>query len=185
MFESMRHGKLPDSNRFAETPTRRFYLSDNFCDIALVDSNHDFPDKRRSTRVLPDLWSASPPRRPPVVQAPLDSLANAALAMLLPSTGASYNTGASSQRSRPVPRPVVLDVLTLLSWWCCRAGWFPYFLAGGYRSVLYPNSRLISLGSCSGYEVLEPVRSVVSYTLALSSKCSRPVVSPASFRTVR
>ena len=34
------------------------------------------------------------------------------------STDASCNTGASSQRSRPVPRSVVLDVLVLLSW--CR-----------------------------------------------------------------
>ena len=31
-----------------------------------------------------------------------------------PSTGASYNTGAFPQPSRPVPRPVVLDVLALL-----------------------------------------------------------------------
>ena len=35
-----------------------------------------------------------------------------------PSTGASYHTGASSQRSRSVPRPVVLNVLALLSWRC-------------------------------------------------------------------
>ena len=51
-------------------------------------------------------------------------------------------------------------------------------------SVLYPNSRLTSPGSCSGYEVLELVRPVVPYTLALSSKRSRPVVSPTTCRSV-
>ena len=50
--------------------------------------------------------------------------------------------------------------------------------------VLYPNSRLTSPGSCSGHEVLELVRPMVPYTLALSSKRSRPVVSPASCRSV-
>ena len=133
----------------------------------------------------PDLYSASPSRRPPEVQVPPGSLAIAALATLLPpidfisklalsftrlsvagvwavsstallqkpqkfgpavliqagswnrccstpgyrlpwlmlwwrirsapSAGGSYHTGASLQRSRLVPRPVVLDVLAL-SW---------------------------------------------------------------------
>ena len=35
-----------------------------------------------------------------------------------PSTGGSYHTGASSQHSPPVPRPVVLDVLAFHSWRC-------------------------------------------------------------------
>ena len=51
-------------------------------------------------------------------------------------------------------------------------------------TVLYPNSRLTSPGSCLGHEVLELVRPVVPYTLVLSSKCFGPVVSPASCRLV-
>ena len=38
---------VPDSNRFVQTPTRRFYFfSDHFCDIAPVDS--DFLKNRKS-----------------------------------------------------------------------------------------------------------------------------------------
>ena len=49
-----------------------------------------------------------------------------------PLSGASYNTGASLQRSQAVPRRVVLDVLALLSW-CRRPGrGCSCFLAGGY-----------------------------------------------------
>ena len=41
-----RRGKLPDSNRFAKTPTRCFYFfSDHFCNNVLVDSR-DFSDKK-------------------------------------------------------------------------------------------------------------------------------------------
>ena len=46
-------------------------------------------------------------------------------------------------------------------------------------TVLYPNSRLTSPGSCPGHEVLELVQPVVPYALALSSKRSQPVVSLA------
>ena len=107
-----------------------------------------------------------------------------------PSTGASYNTGASSQRSRPVPRPVVLDVLALLSRCCRTSRGCSCLLAGGYSirslriSVLYYNSRLTSPGPCPDHEVLALVRPVVPYTLTLSSKRSRPVVSPAPCRSV-
>ena len=42
------------------------------------------------------------------------------------SIGAFYHTGASSQCSRPIPRPVILDVLALFSWHCLdRAGEIP------------------------------------------------------------
>ena len=54
-----------------------------------------------------------------------------------PSTGASYNTGASLQRSRPVPRPVILDVLTLLSWCCRRSRGSSCFLAGGVQQSVH------------------------------------------------
>ena len=38
-------GKLPDSNRFSNTPDRRFYMfRDPFCNNVLVDS-YNFPDK--------------------------------------------------------------------------------------------------------------------------------------------
>ena len=38
--KSVRRGKLSDSNRFSNTPNRRFYLfSDHFWNIAVVDSH--------------------------------------------------------------------------------------------------------------------------------------------------
>ena len=40
-----------------------------------------------------------------------------------PSTGGSFHTGVSLQRFRPVPRPMVLDVLALLSWRYLPALW--------------------------------------------------------------
>ena len=91
-----------------------------------------------------------------------------------PSTGGDYHTGASSQRSRLVPRPVVLDVLALpwrsrpsRVYSCSLLG--RYIVTPGYST---PNP------SCPSHEVLALVRPVVSYTLVLSSKRSRPVVSP-------
>ena len=54
-----------------------------------------------------------------------------------PSAGGSFHTGASLQRSRPVPRPVVLHVPPLLSWRCrsglCRSR----SLLSGNRGVLF------------------------------------------------
>ena len=102
-----------------------------------------------------------------------------------PSAGASYNTGASSQYSRPDPRPMVFDLLALLSR-CCRAS-RPcfFFLAGGYSVPFTPGPSTVPQflvhisGFCPGHEILALVRPVVPYTLALFSKRSRSVVSPA------
>ena len=83
--QSVRRGRLPGSNRLAKTPTRCFYFfSDHFCNNVLV-SSHDVTDKKRNSR-LHDLYSASPPRRPPVMHALLGSLV-APLATLLPPIG--------------------------------------------------------------------------------------------------
>ena len=61
-----------------------------------------------------------------------------------------------------------------------RAGYFSCSRqAGTDKSVLQPDSRLTPLGFCTGYEALALVRPVVPYSLALSSKRARPVVSPA------
>ena len=102
-----------------------------------------------------------------------------------PSAGASYNTGASSQYSRPDPRPMVFDLLALLSW-CCRASRrCSFFLAGGYSVPFTPGPSTVPQflvhisGFCPGHEILALVRPVVPYTLSLSSKRSRSVVSPA------
>ena len=48
-----------------------------------------------------------------------------------------------------------------------------------YSGLQYPKFRVISLGFRPGREVLEFVWLLVPYTLALSSKRSRPVVRPA------
>ena len=53
-----------------------------------------------------------------------------------------------------------------------------------FFGLLYPNSRLTSPDSYLGHEVLELVRPVIPYKLALCSKRSRPVVSPAPCRSV-
>ena len=53
-----------------------------------------------------------------------------------PSTGRSCHTGAPSQRSRPVPRPVVLDVLALSFSALDRADDASCFLAGRYSVPL-------------------------------------------------
>ena len=101
------------------------------------------------------------------------------------STGASYHTGASLQRSRSVPRPVVLHVLALFSWRCLyRAG--EIVALGRCRGVSvlsrlqYPKYRFTRSTFCPGHEVLALVRPTVPYKLALSLKRSQPVVSPAS-----
>ena len=61
----------------------------------------------------------------------------------------------------------------------CQVQW-------GSRSlrVTVPQIQVRLSGFCPGHEVLELVRPVVPYTLALSSKRSRPVVPPASCRPV-
>ena len=53
-----------------------------------------------------------------------------------------------------------------------------------HSRLQYPKSRLTSPGFCSGRAVLAFVRSVVPYILALSSKRSRPMMSPAPCRPV-
>ena len=53
-----------------------------------------------------------------------------------------------------------------------------------YSGLQYPKSRFTSPGFCPGHEVLELVRPVVPSTLALFSKRSRLVVSPAVRSTV-
>ena len=96
-----------------------------------------------------------------------------------PSTGAPYHTGASSQRSRPVPRLVVLDVLVLLSWSCRRSRWCSCFLPGRYSVPFTPGYSAVSQlqvhisGFCPGKKDLALVRSVVPYTLVLYSMRSR------------
>ena len=99
-----------------------------------------------------------------------------------------HNTGASSQRSRPVPRPVVVDVLAFLSWCCRPSRGCSRFLVGGYRfspgCSTAPQFQVHLSGFCPGQEVLALARPVVPSTLALSSKRSRSVVSPASCRAV-
>ena len=105
-----------------------------------------------------------------------------------PSTGASYNTGTSSQRSRPVPWPVVLDVLALLSC-CCTTEPMMFCTQQAQRGsrslrVTVPQIQVDLSGFCPGHDVLEIVRPVISHTLALCSKRSRPVASPASCQWV-
>ena len=80
-----------------------------------------------------------------------------------PSTGGSYHTGAFlPQRSRPVPRPVVLDVLALL---VDRAEDIPALWQVIFGVPVWFASKLEAF--CSGRAVLVLVRPVVSYTLAL------------------
>ena len=55
-----------------------------------------------------------------------------------PSTGDSYYTGASLQRSRPVPRSAVLDVLALTCSALDQADGVPCFLAGMYSVPFTP-----------------------------------------------
>ena len=55
-----------------------------------------------------------------------------------PSTGGSYHTAAFSQRSRPIPRPVVLDVPALPCSALNRADDVPCSLAGRYRVPFTP-----------------------------------------------
>ena len=73
-----------------------------------------------------------------------------------PSTGGSYHTDASSQRSRPVPRPAVLDVLALpwpsrpsRSGSCSLAGAVGFPFTPGY-STPNPGSplRVLSWSRC-------------------------------------
>ena len=91
-----------------------------------------------------------------------------------PSTGSPYRTGASSERSRPVPRLVVLDVLVLSSWSCRPSRWCFCFLAGRYSVPFTPGHSAVSQfqvhipGFFSGHEVLALVRPVVPYTLVRS-----------------
>ena len=99
-----------------------------------------------------------------------------------PSTGGSYHHGASSQRSRRNPRPVVRDVLVL------------FFTARSIEPMMFPALREVPWGSRPGYlqtpgfllwyTALVLVWPVVPYILALSSKRSLPVVSPAVRSTV-
>ena len=58
-------------------------------------------------------------------------------------------------------------------------GDFSCFRQGGTEKCRNPISRLTPPGSCADHEVLALVRPVVPYTLALSSKRSRPVMSLA------
>ena len=48
-----------------------------------------------------------------------------------------------------------------------------------HSRLQYPKSRLTFSGFCTGPDVLALMGPVVPYTLVLSSKRSRPVVSPA------
>ena len=60
------------------------------------------------------------------------------------------HTGASSQPSRPLPRPVVLDIPALLSWCYRPVGDVPPFWQVNleYPPGSLPNSKLASHGSC-------------------------------------
>ena len=113
----MRCGKLPHPDTFHQAPTYCFYyyFSDDVSDIALLGIHFFKSDEKRSvSRVHPtcsplsraNLKVAS--RRPGSLGFPGNSGSRDAL-----STGGSYHTGASLQRSWLVPRPVVLDVLAL------------------------------------------------------------------------
>ena len=97
---------------------------------------------------------------------------------------APITLGLSWQRSRPVPRRVVLDVLERSSPGAVdRAGDVPTLWKVGTASrsfwVTVPQIQVHFSGFCPGHEILVLVRPVVPYTQALSSKRSRPVVSPA------
>ena len=77
-----------------------------------------------------------------------------------------YNTGASSQCSWPVPRPVVLNVLALFSWCCRSSRGCSCFMAGGY-SFLFT----------SGYSTISQFQAHLLRVIALvtrsSSSCGR------------
>ena len=87
-----------------------------------------------------------------------------------PSTGGTLHTGAPSQRSRPVSRPVVLHVPALLL--VLLIGPVISLLSGrrswGSRRWVTSTYRLASLGCCSGGALLALLWLVVPYTLALS-----------------
>ena len=65
--------------------------------------------------------------------------------------------------------------------WCrCPGRLFFLFSAGGHRQIsTVTRFQAHPSGFCTGYETLALVRPMVPYSLALSSKCARPVVSPA------
>ena len=105
-----------------------------------------------------------------------------------PSVGSSFYTGASLQRSRPVPQPVVLHVLALLSWRCRQSRWFS-LLSGRYRGFLVHSE----LPQNPGQPLLRLLLAAQSLCLCgrrfltrqrYPSQCSRPVVSPAGRRPV-
>ena len=78
-----------------------------------------------------------------------------------PSNSASYHTGASSQRSRSVPRPVVLDLLALLSWCCRPSRWCFCTLAG---AEMFPFTL--------GYSTPNPGSPLRVFVLVTRSSCS-------------
>ena len=102
------------------------------------------PVKSRLSRVP---WSRSP--RAPPIGASYTGVLLAALSI-----------GSSAGCTRRTASPVRL-------FFCSSAD------AGTDKSVLYPESRLTPVGSCTGHEVLALVRPVVPSSLALSSKRAR------------
>ena len=121
-----------------------------------------------------------------------------------PSAGGSFHTGASSQRSRPVPRPVVLTNQRSSLGAVDRAADIPCSLAGTMGFPFTPGylqiQASLSSGFCFGRTILALVRPAVPYTLvlllsalgrwclgqyALLQRCPyRPVASQAFYRRV-